>query len=242
MKLCPAIILAALLCAAKTSPAETNDFFARGLELGRTGQFPEAAAAFEKSGRQQPAVGTLVNLGLAEWQRGHAGTAILSWERARWIDPFDARARQNLAFARQVAQVDAPQLNWFETTSTWLPPGAWVWLAGASLWLAVGAMVLPPVFRRKKSGWQQTLAAVGLGVFLAALTANVGVVSRTSLGFVLKKNAPLLLTPTRNGEVVSTLSAGEAARRLRTRGSYDFIQTAGGSGWIERGAFGLASE
>ena len=165
--------------------------------MSRAGQFPEAAAAFEKSAQARPAAGTLVNLGIAEWQRGHAGAAILAWEQARWIDPFDPRAGANLKFARQVAQVDEPQLKWFETASTWLPPDAWVWLAGASLWLAVGLLVLPGIFRRRKAGWHQALAALAFGFFLFSLTANVGVVSRTQLGFVLKKNAPLRLTPTR---------------------------------------------
>ncbi len=225
-----------------SSQAATNDSFSRGMALSRAGEFPEAAAAFEKSAQAQPASGTLVNLGLAEWQRGHAGAAIRVWEQARWIDPFDERAAQNLKFARAVAQVDEPQLKWFETASTWLPPNDWVWIAGASLWLAVGALVLPPVFRRKKSDWQQALAAIGLGIFLASLTANFGVVSRTNLGFVLKRSSALMLTPTRNSEVISTLNAGESARKLRSRGNYYFIHTASESGWIERSAFGLVSE
>ena len=221
--------------------ANTNYFFAQGMELSRAGQFPEAVKAFEKSARAQPASGTLGNLGIVEWQRGHAGAAILAWEQARWIDPFDERAAQNLEFARSVAQVDEPQLKWFETASTWLPPDAWMWIAGASLWLAVGALVLPQVFRRNKSGWQ-TLAALGLGIFLASLTANLGVVSRTNLGFVLKRNVELRLTPTRAGEIISTLNAGEPARKLRTRGNYFLIRTASESGWIEQSAFGLVNE
>jgi len=233
------IVLAALVCFAPTGRAATNDFFARGLELSRAGMFPEAAAAFETAAAARPAAGTLVNLGLAEWQRGHAGPAILAWEQARWIDPADPRAGADLKFARQVAQVDAPQLEWFETASTWLPPNAWVWLAGTSLWLAVGLLVLPGIFRRRKAGWHQTLAALALGFFLFSLTANLGVVSRTHIGFVLKKNAPLLLTPTRAGEVISTLTAGEPARQLRTRGNYRFIRTTGESGWIEQNEFGL---
>ena len=98
--------------------------------------------------------------------------------------------------------MDEPQLKWFETASAWLPPNAWVWLAGASLWLAVGALVLPGIFRRRKAGWHQALAAFGFGIFLFSLAANCGVVSRTQIGFVLKKNAPLLLTPTAEGEVI----------------------------------------
>ena len=236
---CYAILVAALVCFAQTSRAATNDFFAQGVELSRAGQFPEAAAAFEKSARARPAAGTLVNLGIAEWRRGHAGAAILAWEQARWIDPFDPRAGADLKFARQAAQLDAPQLKWFETASTWLPPDEWVWLAGASLWLAAGLMTLPGILRRRKAGWQQALAALAFGVFLFCITANLGVVSRTQIGFVLKKNAPLLLTPTREAEVISTLNAGEPARWLRTRGNYFFIRTAFAAGWISREQFGL---
>jgi hypothetical protein len=236
---CYAILVAALVCFAQPGRAATNDFFAQGVELSRAGQFPEAAAAFEKSAQTQPAAGTLVNLGIAEWRRGHAGAAILAWEQARWIDPFDPRAGADLKFARQAAQLDAPQLKWFEAVSTWLPPDAWVWLAGASLWLAAGLMTLPGILRRRKAGWQQALAALAFGVFLFCITANLGVVSRTQIGFVLKKNAPLLLTPTGEAEVVSTLNAGEPARRQRTRGRYFFIRTAFASGWISREQFGL---
>jgi tetratricopeptide (TPR) repeat protein len=220
----------------------TNDTFLQGIELGRDGEFPEATAAFEKAAQAHPAVGTYINLGLSEWNRGHAGTAILAWEKARWIDPRDARAIGNLAFARQVAEVDTPQLKWFEEASTWLPPNDWVWIAGASLWLAVGALVLPRILRRNRRGWQQTLTALGLGAFLFSVTANVGVVSRTNIGFVVKKTAPLLLTPTREGEVVSSLNAGEPGRRLRARGNYYYIRTAGGAGWIEKSDFGLVCD
>ena len=182
-----------------------------------------------------------MNLGIAEWQRGHAGAALLAWERAQWIDPFDARAESNLKFARQVAQVEAPELKWFETVSTLMSPNAWLWLAGVSLWLAVGALVLPRVFRRIKSGGQHALAALALGIFIFALTANFGVVSRMNLGFVLKKNAPLQLTPTREGEIISLLNAGEAARVLRRRGDYFFIRTGMAAGWIGCGQVGLVN-
>jgi tetratricopeptide (TPR) repeat protein len=233
------VIMTMLACATPPVRAATNDFFARGLEFSRAGQFPAAAGAFEAAANLQPAAGTLVNLGLAEWQRGHAGAAILAWEQARWIDPFDARAEANLKLARQAAQVDEPQLKWYEAVSTWLPPAAWIWLACATLWLAVGLLVLPGVFRRRKAGWQQWLAALAFGVFLFSLTATIGVVSRTQIGFVVKKNAVLQLTPTHGGEVVSSLASGEPARRLRTRGNYVFIRSLGASGWMDQEQFRL---
>jgi tetratricopeptide (TPR) repeat protein len=232
-------MLAVWICALNPTHAATNNYFAQGTAAYQAGQFPEAAAAFENAWQQQPASGAFVNLGLAEWQRGRAGAAILAWERAAWLNPFDVLAKQNLNFARTMAQVDDPQLKWFEAASMWLPPNAWVWIAGASLWLAAGAQVLPRFFRWRKTGWQQWLTALGCGVFLFSMTANFGVVSRTNLGFVVKRNAPLLLTPTKTGDVISLLTAGEPARKLKARGEYYFIRTAYGSGWIGRRDFGL---
>jgi tetratricopeptide (TPR) repeat protein len=233
------IVLAALLCVLNSGRAATNDAFARGIELSRTGQFPEAAAAFEESAKTQPAAGTLLDLGLAEWQRGHAGAAIVAWEQARWIDPFDSRVEADLKFARQAAQVDEPPLKWHEAVSTWLPPNAWAWLSSISLWAGVGLLLLPGIFRRRKAGWHQWLAALAFGIFLFSLTANLGVVNRTQVGFVLRKNAPLQLTPTPDGEVISTLAAGEPARKLGTRGKFVFIRTLGGAGWMEQNEFRL---
>ena len=232
-------LMLALVCALEVSHAATNDWFTQGLELERGGDSVGAAGAFLNAAQVQPASGTFVNLGLAEWNRGHAGTAILAWEQARWVDPYDGRATANLKFARQVAEVEAPQLNWYESASAWLPPNAWVWISGVSLWLAVGALVLPRVLRRDKRGWHQTLAAIGFGAFVFSMTANLGVVSRTDIGFVIKKTAPLLLTPTHEGEEVSSLDAGEPARRLRTRGDFYYIQTASASGWIDKSQFGM---
>ncbi|MDE3067263.1 MAG: hypothetical protein KGJ60_06890 [Verrucomicrobiota bacterium] len=241
MKAAVLILLTALPCPPGAARAATNDCFADGVAAYRLGQFARAARDFEKAAATRPAAGTLVNLGLSEWQCGHAGPAILAWERARWLDPFDARARENLRFARHAIQVEAPGLKWFETLSGWLPAGAWLWLAGANLSLATGLMLLPGILRRPKAGWHQAMAAGALCVFLFSLTANVGVLSRTRLGFVLEDNAPLRLTPTRDGEVTATLTGGEPARKLRTRGKYDLIRTEYGTGWIDRGQFGLVS-
>ena len=236
------ILTLALVLLTPAARAATNDFFAQATEFNRAGEFSAAAAALQKEIKLQPSAGALLNLGLAEWQGGRAGAAILAWERVKWIDPFDARAQQNLKFARAVVQVDEPELKWHEIISTWLPPNVWLWLAGSGLWLAVGAAVLPRVFRWRKSGGQQALAALGFGLFIFALTANVGVVSRTNLGVVLKKNAVLQLTPTRDGEVVAALAAGEPGRRIKERGMFYFIRTATTAGWVARESFGLINE
>jgi tetratricopeptide (TPR) repeat protein len=221
--------------------AANDDAFAAGQAAFQAGDLAGAAAIYEKTARLRPSVGAFVNLGIVEWQRGHAGAAILAWERARWMDPREAKAVQNLKFARTVLQASEPEWRWHEQASLWLPPNAWVWLAGACLWLAVGAVTLPPLFRRRRTGGLQWLAALAFGLFLFCLAANAGVVSRTQLGFVVKRNAPLQLTPTREGEIVTTLAAGEPVRQLQARGNYLLVRTAFGTGWMARNHIGLVN-
>ena len=231
------VLLAAFLLGMTAGRAATNDDFENGIALSMSGQLPEAATAFGNAAKPHPSSGTLVDLGLAEWQSGHAGAAILAWEQARWINPYDLRAAANLDFARQVAQVEAPELKWYEAVSTILPPATWMWLTALTLWAILGLMILPGVLRRRRTGWHQWLAALAFGIFLFSLTADFGVTSRSNIGFIVRKNTQLRLTPTSEADSVSTLASGESARRLRTRGNFVFIRTPAASGWVAQDEF-----
>lgn len=213
--------------------------FQQGARAYAEGTYPLAAEAFRESARLEPAAGTLQNLGNAEWQRGRAGHAVLAWEQALWLHPFNAPARNNLAFARRTAYLESPNLRWYEVVSTWLPMNAWAWIAGFSFWLSVGMGVLPGVFRWNKASWHQLVAALGLAVFLLSLPAHAGVNTRARLGFILEKDTPLRLTPTAEAQVVTRLAAGEPARLVRERGRYALVRTNRQLGWIERDTLGL---
>ncbi len=219
--------------------AETTNEFDAGLEAYRSGRFVDASKAFGTLASNQPAAGTLVNLGLTEWRRGRTGAAIQAWEQALWVDGFDQRARSNLRYARETAGLDGPRLAWYETASTWLPTNSWAWIAGAGLWVTLGMVTLPVVFRWRKASWHQALAAFGLGLFLLSLPAHIGVVTRSQIGYVLERKTPLRLTPTEDADSVATLTAGEPARQLRLHGNYAFVRTHSGVGWIERDQLGL---
>jgi tetratricopeptide (TPR) repeat protein len=228
-----------VLCAFQCTSASAQKTFRDGVEAYQAGEFAQAAQAFRDAASSEPASGTLQNLGNAEWQLGRAGDAILAWEKALWLNPFDQNARTNLRFARAALQLDSPDLKWYEAAATWLPADWWAWIAGGSLWLVVGMITLPGILRWRKATWQQAVAALGLGVFLVSIPAHFGTLTRTRIGFVLEKNTPLRLTPTAEGEAVTRLAAGEPARRVRARGNYLFIRTSRNAGWIERREFGL---
>jgi hypothetical protein len=226
------LLLLLLLVAGRVWAADAR--FEDGIAAYEAGQYPTAAEAFGDSLAGRIAAGTLVNLGLAEWQMGRAGEAVLAWEQAAWLDPFRSDARCNLAFARETTGVNPPDLAWFETASTWLPANWWTWIAGGSLWLAVGLVTVPGFLRMRKAGWPQTTAAVALGIFLLSLAPCTGVITRSRIGILVDKNTALRLTPTHAAEIITALPAGEPVRRLRTRGDYFLVRTENGNGWIER--------
>lgn len=229
-----------LLLLLLTSPAlgANGDAFTRGRQAYERQDFPAAVQSFALAVSNAPSAGAYRNLGNAAWLGGDVAKALLAWERAAWIDPRDADVRNNLQFAREIAQLEAPDLTWGEIASTWLPVDWWAWLACGSLWFAVSLAVLPAVLRGRKSGWQQAFMAIGLGIFLLSLPANYGAVTRTNLGLVLGAETPLRLTPTAEGEPATKLAAGEPARVLRSRGKYLLIRTRLATGWVEREQIG----
>src|SRR5262245_5761352 len=187
----------------------------------------------------RPSSGALQNLGLAEWELRRPGMAIKAWEQALWLDPFSKAVRENLRFARKAAQLETPELAWYEVVSTWLPVSWWAWITGLSFWLAVAAILLPGIFRQHKAVWHQAIAALGVTVFLLSLPAHLGVHSRSRIGFVVQKDAPLRLTPTQEAQTLTRLAAGEPARWQRKHGDFILIRTSRGLGWIEQNQFGL---
>ncbi len=219
--------------------ASASDLFSEGTAAFKANDFSSAIKAFRQSATVQPASGTLQDLGLAEWHRGHAGAAILCWEQSLWLEPFNAPARGNLRYARKIAQLESPELAWYEVVSTWLPGNWWAWIAGISFWVAVAMVMLPPIFRQRKAAWHQAVAALGLTVFLLSIPAHIGVHTRSRIGFIQQKDTPLRLTPTQEAQFVTRLPVGEPARVERRRGNYLLIRTNRSAGWVERGQFAL---
>ncbi len=96
-------LMFASLTVAQDSFAVVETHFSIGIDAYEAGQFELAAQNFNASLAETTASGTLLNLGLANWRCGRTGGAILAWEQAAWLDPFNRDARNNLSFARETA-------------------------------------------------------------------------------------------------------------------------------------------
>jgi tetratricopeptide (TPR) repeat protein len=234
-----AILGACVLCARLASAAPADALFRYATNAYYAGDYTQAAGAFAQAAALQPAGGTLQNLGNAEWQSGRTGAAILAWEQALWLDPFNKYARANLRFARRTAQLETPELAWYEVVSSWLPANWWAWVAGLSLWLSIGVSTVPGMLRWRKLAWQQAASALGLAIFLLSVPAHLGVNTRARLGFVLLKETPLRLTPTAEAQLITRLPAGEPVRVEREHGDYVLIRASQTTGWIRRNQFQL---
>ena len=213
-------------------------FFREGIEAYRASDYPKATESFTTAVRTKPSSGTLQNLGLSEWQRGHTGEAVLAWEQALWLDPFNRAAESNLRYVRRLAQLEAPDLTWYEAVSTGLPVNWWVWIACASFWVAIAAVLLPGIFRRPRTASYQALAALSLMLFLLTFLAQFGVQTRSNIGFVLQKDTLLRLTPTQESQLIARLQPGEPLRVKTLRGRYVLVHTNRATGWIEKEQLG----
>jgi hypothetical protein len=233
------IIVAPGLSSASGMEVSALDLFRSGTAEYRAGRYPEAALLLQQSAELRPGSGTLLNLGNAQWQCGHAGIAVLAWERALWLNPLNGAARNNLRFARKTAQLESPELAWFEVVSTWLPMNWWVWISGLSFWFAISLGMLPGILRLRKAAWHQALAALGLAIFLLSIPAQFGVGTRSRIGFVLQKDTPLRLTPTQDAQFITRMSSGEPARVERVRGNFLLLRTNRALGWVTKSEFGI---
>ena len=233
-----ALAIGLLLSLVRPARATPDVLFREGIEAYRAANYSQAAVQFGAATRLQPSSGALQNLGLAEWQRGHTGEAILAWEQARWLDPFNHAAEGNLKYVRRLAQLEAPDLAWYEAVSSALPMNWWVWIAAISFWIAIAAIMVPGIFRRRRTATYQAIAAVGLMIFLLTVIAQLGIQTRSRLGFVLEKDSVLRLTPTQEAQAIARLQPGEPVRLKKTRGQYMLVRSNRTVGWVKKGELG----
>ena len=101
-----------LVLSSTQTPAAAAATFGNGGLSYTNGDFATAAQTFAELAAAAPSPGTFCSLGNAEWRLARTGPAILAWERAVWLAPYHAAARNNLRFARITTQLTAPELAW----------------------------------------------------------------------------------------------------------------------------------
>ncbi len=229
------LMLAATLIFPLAALAETD--FARGNALYESGQFADAAKAYERSvpgGAAGPNL--FFNLGNAYLRAGDQGRAVLNFQRALALRPAHPEAAANLAFVRRTLSLPTPAPDGWSQTFGWLGVDTWSVVAAFGVWALVAGLVavLGP-WNRVTLGW--SLIVPGMLVFGAGLTALTGLhggARDAARAIVVSESGTRAhYAPADNSRDVQALAVGTEIRVLQDRGSWTYAELAGGlRGWV----------
>lgn len=176
--------------------------------------------------------GALAAKGNAAWRAGDRGGAVLMWERSLILERSQPAAIAGLEVAAE-AGAKHPVSGVTEAYASALPESAWTWLAAAAFWTVVVALALPYVSSAPARPGRHALAGVALAVLILALPGIHGARRHRARAVVIAPETPLLRTPTRTGETVRTVEAGDRVRLSERKGDYRRVITADEeTGWM----------
>ncbi len=229
------LMLVAAVLLPLAARAETD--FERGNALYESGQFADAAKAYERSA-QAGVVGPnlFFNLGNAFLRAGDQGRAVLNYQRALALRPAHPEATANLAFVRRTLGLATAVPDSWSQTFGWLGIDTWSVVAALGVWaLAAGLVAVFGPLGRVGLGWSLiVLGLVGFGLGLAALLGLRDSERDAARAIVVSESGTRAhYAPADNSRDVQALAVGSEIRVLQDRGSWTYAELAGGvRGWV----------
>jgi tetratricopeptide (TPR) repeat protein len=231
-----AIFLFAWIAIAVASRAD-NDFV-EGNRAYEAGKFAEARQHYEKLvQRGEWSANLFYNLGNTEARMGAAGLASLNYERALVLQPGHSEARANLDFLRRQTGAEVPVRTWREQAFGGFAHDRWLVIAVGAVWVAVFAVVVPFVRRRRLTGGGWSLfvfafclaAYAGTGAWISARDRDAGV--------IVSAKAEVRKAPANGDPPFTNLAAGSRVRIAAVSGDWIFCHLPSSeSGWLSRDA------
>jgi len=219
------------------SPADPDGAFNAGITAYTAGHYAKARGHFLTAESKAVSAPLEYNFGNACYQSGDFGEATLHYLRALSLSPRDPDARQNLALARNAANVTLPDPGWLDRFSGALSPNTWAWFAAISAWATIYLAFLPGLFRwRGATPW--LLCAMMALVTLAAGLGAWGTQCHMNDGVALRADTPIKLSPTENSASIGVIQPGEVAQTVEEHNGFFKILTLDGhSGWVDKTSF-----
>ena len=217
--------LAPLAAAETPTPAETA--YAKG-------DFVGAVTAWTEEMRAEGATaGRLAALGNAEWRLGRKGRAMVCWERALRLDPWDPVALAGIRHAQTAGGVERPAAVWHEVYASVLTAEAW-WLLGLiAFWTAVLCVAVPRWRGHSASEANHRTRLGALTLLALCLPGIWGSRSLDERAVVRRTEISLRLTPTQLGEPLVGVDEGDVVRIDRPFNGHLRVVTADGkTGWL----------
>lgn len=176
----------------------------------------------------------LFNSGNAALRDGRTGPAILSYERARWLEPRDSAIIHNLQKAREKAGITAPAPPFWKRPAQWFSLNETAALGSLSLLvvclLFFSAGLIPPNLRRPTASacWTLLLITLLSGSAIAARWADLKQAIITTAS-----PATARIAPAQSAASTFELPPGAKVTTLATHGSFLQIRASDGrTGWV----------
>jgi len=180
--------------------------------------------------------GRLAALGNAEWRLGRKGRAMVCWERALLLDPFDPVATAGIRHALNAGGTDRPAFTWTEDYAAILTADAWLILATLSFWIAFLCIIVPRLRRRAASEANHRARVISLTLLVLCIPGLWGSRELSARAVVRKTEISLRLTPTQFGEPLNSVAEGDVVRTGRPLNGHVRVTTADGkTGWLRAG-------
>ena len=180
----------------------------------------------------------LYNLANSYARAGKPGLAVLNYERAALLAPYDPDIAANLEYVRTSAHVPPEPLSRFARIAQTASPALAAWLGVVGIAL-VGAALLakraPPRLR-----WLRACGIL-LGAALIALTLSnaMSLWPRMHEAVVLINQTPALVSPVPMADTAFVLPEAETVTMTAKHEDFILVRTRGGlSGWVARANLG----
>jgi tetratricopeptide (TPR) repeat protein len=242
MILAGVLVLQAASASAAPAPPDTTGAAAAYAQ----GRAADAARAYQDIAERDGVSASLYyDLGAAQLGAGELSSAILSFERARWLAPGDAGIASALRGARERAGLAMTAESGWRRARNVASPDAWALVALAAVWLGcaaaalllrepAGVLVSRPLRRALHGATATAGAALVVSVFACASFS-----SETSRAVALGQNLGLHIAPFEAAESRGTLAAGEIVRIEERHGDFVRVRAEDGrSGWVPQQQIG----
>ncbi len=218
--------------------AQSN--FETGNMAFEAGNYAEAIKAYESSLREGVSgANVYFNLGNANLRAGEKGRAVLNYQRALALRPGHPEATANLAYVQRSLNLPtAPATAWSQFVE-WMGVDAMAISTAIGAWVVLAGLVgLLGPRRQPTLGWSLIVtggAPLVAGLFL--LYSLRGGARDPGRAIVVSDNGTKAhYAPADNSREVQVLPAGSEIRLLQDRGSWVYVEVAGGlRGWVAAG-------
>jgi hypothetical protein len=194
-------------------------------------QAATAAAAQPSAGYSAP---QLYNQANADARDGKPGMAVLNYERARLLAPYDPDIRANLNSVRETSGLPAVNGSWFERVVGLASPNTLFWLGCIGIVIAGASELARRLYPRRGMSLRAATAA-GLSLIILTLGSAAAVWPAMNEAVVIAPTTPERLAPASIAEPLTTLREAQIVTVEAERQDFALVHTTSGqTGWVAR--------